>query len=122
MIKPEDIGTDEDLARRILVRARSIAPCLNSLPDDDEDDERRLDAIAILRGVIAEVPGPGARRVKSRGRNGTSISYNDIAGAFSPDDILGLRSLCDAVPTALPVGSFPLARAFGREWEEGPYS
>ncbi|POH63630.1 MULTISPECIES: hypothetical protein [Cryobacterium] len=119
MIKPAEISSDEDLARRILVRARSIAPCLNSIP---EDDDRRLDAIAILKGVIAEVPAPGARRVKSRSRNGTSISYNDVAGAFSPDDILGLRSLCAAAPSGLPVGSFPEARPLDRQWPEGSYS
>ena len=119
MILPEDISTDTDLARRILVRARSIAPCLNSLLDGDD---RKLDAIAILKGVIAEVPAPGARRVKSRGRNGTSISYNDPGGAFSDDDIMSLRSLCDVASAGLPVGSFPKARAFGREWAEGEYS
>ncbi|TFD47574.1 hypothetical protein E3T46_17415 [Cryobacterium sp. Hh11] len=119
MILPEDISTDTDLARRILVRARSIAPCLNSLLDGDD---RKLDAIAILKGVIAEVPAPGARRVKSRGRNGTSISYNDPGGAFSDDDIMSLRSLCDVAAVGLPVGSFPKARAFGNEWREGEYS
>lgn len=119
MIKPEDISTDEDLARRILVRARTIAPCLNSIP---EDDDRRLDAIAILKGVIAEVPAPGASRVRSRGRNGTSISYNDPGGAFSSDDISNLRSLCAAAPSGLPVGSFPEARPLERQWPEGSYS
>jgi hypothetical protein len=119
MIEPGEISTDEDLARRILVRARSIAPCLNSL---DYLDDRRLDAIAILKGVIAEVPPPGARRVKSRGRNGTSISYNDVGGAFSDDDIAGLRSLCEAATAGLPIGSFPVAQAFGREWPEERYS
>ncbi|WP_104084244.1 hypothetical protein [Cryobacterium sp. Y11] len=119
MIYPGEISSDEDLARRILVRARSIAPGLSSIPDDDE---RKLDAIAILKGVVAEVPAPGARRVKSRGRNGTSISYNDPGGAFSDDDIMSLRSLCDVASAGLPVGSFPKARAFGREWAEGEYS
>ena len=119
MIKPEDISTDEDLARRILVRARSIAPCLNDIPDDDD---RKNDAIAILKGVVAEVPAPGARRVRSRGRNGTSISYNDPGGAFSDDDMSSLRSLCGTASSGLPVGSFPEARPFAREWAEGQYS
>ena len=86
------------------------------------EGEPRLDVIAILKGVIAEVPAPGARRVKSRGRNGTSISYNDPGGAFSDDDISSLRSLCDSAPVGLPVGSFPVASVFGREWAEGEYS
>ncbi|TFD09818.1 hypothetical protein E3T26_14415 [Cryobacterium sp. TMT1-21] len=119
MITPAEISSDENLARRILVRARSIAPCLNSIPDDDD---RKLDAIAILKGVIAEVPAPGARRVRSRGRNGTSISYNDPGGAFSDDDIMSLRSLCDAASVGLPIGSFPAARPLAREWVEGEYS
>ena len=119
MITPDEISTDTDLARRVLVRARSIAPCLNSIPDGDD---RKSDAIAILKGVIAEVPSPGARRVRSRARNGTSISYNDPGGAFSDDDILSLRSLCDAASNGLPIGSFPEARPFAREWVEGEYS
>jgi hypothetical protein len=119
VISPSEISADENLARRILVRARSIAPGLNDIPDDDD---RRLDAIAILKGVVAEVPAPGARRVRSRSRNGTSISYNDPGGAFSPDDISNLRSLCVAPTTGGPVGSFPEARPLGRQWPEGSYS
>jgi len=118
-INPDEISGDEDLARRILVRARSIAPCLNSIPDDDD---RRKDAIAILKGVVAEVPAPGARRVRSRGRNGTSISYSDIGGAFSDDDMASLRSLCETATIGLPIGSFPEARPFAGEWAEGRYS
>jgi len=119
IIKPEEISADDDLARRILVRARSIAPCLASIPDDDD---RKKDAIAILKGVVAEVPAPGARRVRSRGRNGTSISYSDLGAAFSDDDMASLRSLCEVAPVGLPVGSFPEARPIEREWAEGPYS
>ena len=117
MIEPFDISQDENLARRILVRARSIAPGLDSI-----EGEPRFDAIAILKNVVAEVPPPGAGRVKSRGRNGTTISYNDPRGAFTDDDIASLRSLVGASSGGLPVGSFPEARAFGREWAEGPYS
>jgi hypothetical protein len=114
----QQISDDEDLARRILVRARSIAPGLDLIP---EDDDRKLDAIAILKGVIAEVPPPGAGRVKSRGRNGTTISYNDPRGAFSDDDMASLRSLVGTAPAGLPIGSFPEVRAFGNEWREGRY-
>jgi hypothetical protein len=119
VIHPLQLSSDEDLARRILVRARSIAPGIDLIPDDDD---RKLDAIAILKGVIAEIPAPGAGRVKSRGRNGTTISYNDPRGAFTDDDMASLRSLVAALPAGLPIGSFPEARAFGREWAEGPYS
>ena len=122
MIAPHELSTDEDLARRVLVRARSLAPGLDELP---EGSERHLDAVAILKNVVAEVPPPGAARVKSKGRNGTTISYNDPRGAFTDDDIASLRSLVAAAPAesaGLPVGSFPTARAFGREWAEGEYS
>jgi hypothetical protein len=115
-----EISNDEDLGRRILVRARFIAPGLNSIPDEDD---RRNDAISILKGVVAEVPPPGSRRVASRSRNGTSMSYRDIGGAFSDDDEANLRSLCEVASAGhTPIGSFPEARAFGNEWREGPYS
>ena len=119
MINPGEISTDEDLGRRILVRARSIAPGLEGIP---EGSERHLDAVAILKNVVAEVPPPGADRVRSRGRNGTTISYNDPRGAFSEDDIASLRSLVGSASVGLPIGSFPEARPFRHEWAEGPYS
>lgn len=118
MITPNDISPDEDLARRVLARARSIAPGIDSIPDDDD---RRVTVIAILRGVVAEIPPKGSRRVRSRSRNGTSISYGDIGGAFSDDDIASLRSECRVPAAGLPLGSFPKARAFGRVWPEEEY-
>ena len=119
MIEPQELSTDEDLARRVLVRARSLAPGLDDIP---EDSGRQLDAIAILKNVVASVPSPGADRVRSRGRNGTTISYNDPRGAFSEDDIASLRSLVDSASVGSPVGSFPSARPFRYEWAEGEYS
>jgi hypothetical protein len=118
VIYPIEISDDENLARRILVRARSIAPGLNDIPDDDD---RRLDVIAILKGVVGEVPRPGERRVRARSRNGTSISYNDLSGAFSDDDMASLRSLVGAAPAGLPIGSFPPPRAFTNVWPEDGY-
>jgi len=113
MITPDQVSTDEDLARRVLVRARSIAPGIDAL-----EGEPRLDAIAILKGVIAEIPAAGSRRVRSRARNGTSVSYNDVGSAFTGDDIAGLRALCGVEPVALPVGSFPTGRPFKDVWPE----
>lgn len=117
MITPDQLGGDEDLARRVLVRARDIAPCIDNL-----DDEPTADVVAILKGVIAEIPAAGSRRVRSKSRNGTSITYTDIGSAFSDDDVASLRSLCSKTPAGLPVGSFPKARAFGRVWPEDQYS
>jgi len=109
-----DISDDEDLGRRVLVRARAIAPCLDSL-----DRERENDAIAILKGVVAEIPTAGSRRVRSRSRNGVSVTYSDIGSAFTTDDIAALRSLCSGEAAATgSVGSFPTARPYGRLWPD----
>lgn len=94
--------------------ARSIVPCLDSL-----EGERRGDAIAIIRGVAAELPAPGSRRTKSMSRNGTAVTFTDVGSAFTADDRSALRALCgtSTVP-GLPVGSFPKGRPFGRVWPE----
>lgn len=121
MIEPHELGTDEQAARRVLVRARGIAPCLDSLTG-----EARKDAIAILLGVMAELPDAGARRARSLSRNGTAISYADVDSAFSRDDVASLRSLCDAAGDAsragTPAGSFPEAGMVAQVWPEGRYS
>ena len=118
-IRISDLGADEDLGRRILVRARIIAPCLDSFADGSEE---KRDAIAILKGVIAELPDPGSRRAKSLSRNGTSISYTEIQSAFDADAVESLRSLCGRVSAGAPVGSFPTDRPLARVWREGPYT
>lgn len=118
MIEPGSISSDENLARRILVRARDIAPGLDSL-----DEERTKDAIAILKGVVAEIPAPGSRRVRGRSRNGTSVTYGDVGSAFTDEDISGLRSLCAASESSAgPRGSFPGGRLLGNVWPEEKYS
>ncbi|MDR6142041.1 hypothetical protein QE375_001595 [Microbacterium foliorum] len=115
-----DISSDESLGRRVLVRARIIAPCLDSL---DKDSEAGKDAIAILKGVIAEIPAAGSRRTRSLSRNGTSMSVDVIDAAFDSDSRLSLQSLCDqGNPTGLPRGRFPKDRPLGRVWPEGKYS
>lgn len=114
------IGSDENLARRVLVRARNIAPCIDTFANNSEEQK---DAIAILKGVIAEIPAPGSRRVRSKSRNGTSISYSDIGSAFSDDDITALRSLCaSSGRPGDPIGSFPSAQPVAGVWPEGDYS
>ena len=115
-----DISTDEDLGRRVLVRARIIAPCLDTL---EADTEAGKDAIAILKGVIAELPAAGARRTRALSRNGTSMSFAAIDAAFDTDARLSLQALCgDNSTPELPRGSFPKARPLAGVWPEGEYS
>jgi hypothetical protein len=116
-----ELGVDEDLGRRILVRARIIAPCLDSF---DAESEEGKNAIAILKGVIAELPAPGESRMRSMSRNGTSVSFAQIASAFEGDPTVSLRSLCaSATRAGLPQGSFPKPHSVvERYWPEGTYS
>lgn len=116
MITPEDFpGVAEDVARRIIVAARSIAPCIDSFADESEN---KKNALAILRGVAAEAPAPGARRVRDQAIGSARVSYWD-AKTWSEDDRRDLRSLCSAqVPTGAPRGSFPKERPVSRLWPE----
>lgn len=118
-ITHQELGVEEDLGRRILVRARIIAPCIQSFPDDSEE---KKDAIAILKGVIAELPEQGGRRARSMSRNGTSITYADIDSAFTSDDRTALASLCAAPSAAVSQGSFPRQSRTAGLWPEGEYS
>lgn len=115
-ISHADLGVDEDLARRILVRARIIAPCLSALTDGSAQE---LDALAILRGVAAEAAAMPPRTLASTGVGPMRESYRNIASCFSADDVESLRSLCgSAARPSLPVGSFPDANFVSRLWPE----
>lgn len=121
-IGPYDIGTDEDLARRILIRARRVAPCIHSWPGDSE---LRVEAIAVLKGVYARAAQVGTGVIASQSRNGTSISLRAVESAWTVEDLDALRSLCELAPTerpGLPQGSFPLARPLSNLFPEGEYS
>lgn len=119
-ITHSDITTDEDLGRRVLARARVIAPCLDTLTPTSENGKT---AIAILKGVVAELPAPGEARLRSLSRNGTSVSMAAIASAFEGDAEISLRSLCASSGRGgLPAGSFPASSPLGRLWPEGEYS
>ena len=116
MIEPSDLtGISEDLARRILVVGRSIAPGLNSLTG-----ENRLDAIAILKGIAGEAKGRGSRLVGSQRIGPAEVTYREVASWFSDDDRNGLRFLCDAATAApTPLGDFPKpSRAISRMWPD----
>lgn len=114
-----DLGVTEDLGRRILLRARIIAPCIDSFPDGSNE---KKDAIAVLKGVIAELPDPGARRARSLSRNGTSISFSDIESVFDGDATVSLRALCGQQAARTPEGSFPASSVVPRVWPEERYS
>lgn len=109
-IAPDDLGGDADLASRVIVYARSIAPCLHELVDNDKSD-----AIAILKGALstaAAITKVRASAVKSRTAGDWSLSYfsdTEIGSVFTTDDRLALRGLCPATAAggAGPVGSFP---------------
>ena len=120
MIIHTDIpGVGEDVARRITVAARSIAPCIDSFPDGSEEQKN---AIAILRGVAAEAPTPGSRRVRAQRIGSASVDYWN-ADTWMPEDRSALRSLCSAAPSGgNPLGSFPVSRPIDRVWPEGRYS
>lgn len=120
MFSPDDItGVDRKVAIRLIAVARSIAPCLDSL-----EGEAWVAAVAIIEGVAAELPTSGSRRVRSQSRNGTSVSWDASASAFSQDDRDALRALCGAASSAsasAPVGSFPESTITRNIWPpEGP--
>ncbi|MFI8593734.1 hypothetical protein ACIGCK_04800 [Microbacterium sp. NPDC078428] len=116
MISPSDIGTDEDLARRILVRARSIAPCISSF---ETASESWSDAVAILKSVYSDCVTRGSRSVKSQRVGSASVEYSDLVSAFDGDPSVALRSLCAAASRGgAPAGSFPSERPLARLWPE----
>lgn len=115
MITPDKIGADEDLAREVLIMARSIAPCISSFPDGSEEQK---DAIAIVKRVYAECEDRGSRNVKSE-RTGPGAVEWVVRSAFDGDPRAALRALCAAVSTAgQPLGSFPTERPIERLWPE----
>lgn len=118
VITSDDLtGVDPTVARRLLVVARAVAPCIPNLEGD-----AKLDAIAILQSVATELPGPGMTRARSQSRNGTSVSWADYSSAFSADDRSALRALCSASlgVTGAPVGSFPPAVITRDIWPPEP--
>ncbi len=109
------IGVDPAVARRVLSRARTIAPCLDSL-----DDPQRQDAIDIITAVSVEVAQRGPRFVKAQRIGSASIDYGDSSAWFSADDRASLRALCGHRHDSVgPVGSFPRpSRVISAMWPE----
>lgn len=111
-----EIGTDEDLAREVLVVARDIAPCIFSLADDSENQK---DALAVLRRVYKHIAGRGAEYVKSQRVGPAAVEYREIDSAFDGQPRRALRALCAPASAAgHSVGSFPAERPIGRLWPE----
>jgi hypothetical protein len=116
VITPDDIpGVDENTARRILVVARLIAPCLDTL-----GGESKSDAIAILTGVAEDVAEKGSRFIASQRIGPASVSYRAVESSFSDEYRAGLRSLCGVSVTGGPIGQFPQTRPFRKIWPDDP--
>ena len=111
MITPSDLGGDVDMARRVIVYARSsLAPCLDALIDNP-----RQDAIVILKGALGSAQAITKVRtsaVKTRTSGDWSLGYfsdAELGSVFTGDDRTALRALCGSVSAGSsgPIGSFP---------------
>lgn len=116
MLTYNQVGNDEDLAREVLVIARDIAPCLDSLPDESEEQR---DALAVLRRVYKDITGRGKRFVKSQRVGPASVEYVDVKSAFVGQPTRALRALCASQQSSgLPRAAFPTGRPIGHLWPE----
>ena len=116
MITHDQVGTDEDLAREVLIVARDIAPCISSLVDGSEEQK---DALAVLRRVYKDIAARGSRFIKGQRIGPAAVDYADIESAFDGQPRRALRSLCSAAPAGgAPRGSFPLERPIAKIWRE----
>lgn len=115
MITHDQLGSDEDLAREVLVVAHDIAPCLDSL-----DTEAEKNALAVLKRVYKSAAARGSRMVKSQSIGPARVEYDvAIESAFEGIPRRALRALCGAASTGgAPRGSFPEERPVSRLWPE----
>lgn len=111
------VGSDENLAREILVNARDIAPCIFSFEDDSE---LQKDALAILKRVYKDIAARGSRLVATQRIGTAAVGYSTaVTSAFQGDPGRNLRSLCGSGAAAgLSTGSFPTDRPISRLWPE----
>jgi len=116
VITHNDIGTDEDLAREVLVVAHDIAPCLATLPLDSEE---LRNAISILKRVYRDSETRGSRMIKGQRLGSAGVDYSDVASAFQGQPTRALRAICSASRgTGKARASFPLERPISRLWPE----
>lgn len=116
-ITHNEIGTDEDLAREVLVIARDIAPCIFSFNDGSED---RANAVSILKRVYRNAAARGSHLVKGQRIGSAAVDYTDVQSAFEGQPTRALRALCsDSRPAAgHSAASFPMGGIVGRLWPE----
>lgn len=118
LISPDQVGADEDLARELIIMARSIAPCISTFAYDSEE---YMTAIAIIKRVYVEAEDRGSRNVKSE-RTGPGAVEWVVRSAFDGDPRTSLRALCLAacqpVAAGQPLGSFPVEQPIQRLWPE----
>lgn len=116
MIFYGDIGTDEDLAREVVVMGLSIAPCISSF---EVGTEEYKNAVSILKRVYRDIAGRGSRLVKAQRIGSASVDYLDVESAFDGQPRRALRALCAAgTGGGMPLGSFPADRPISRMWRE----
>lgn len=116
MITHDKIGSDEDLAREVLIVGRDIAPCILSFAADSEEEK---DALAVLKRVYQNLAERGSLLVKAQRIGSASVDYADIASAFDGQPRRALRALCaPASAPGLSRGSFPLERPLAKLWPE----
>ncbi len=116
-ITHSEVGANEDLAREVLIVARTIAPCLATV---EEGSELKKDALAVIRRVYNELSGRGNTLVKSQRMGPAAVEYRDVESAFAGQPTRALRALCGASRTSgHSVGSFPTDRPISRVWPEG---
>lgn len=115
VITHDQVGADEDLAREVLIVARDIAPCLDSLVGEDEKN-----ALAILRRVFKSAASRGDRSVRGQSIGSARVEYDvAVQSAFDGQPTRALRALCGMKPAGgMPRGSFPADRPIGRLWPE----
>lgn len=116
-IQHNDITTDEDLGRVLLLRAFAIVPQLRTVADGSEEKKT---AIAVLKRVAKRAADIGTGVVESRSRNGSSIKTRDVGRALQTEDLADLR-LIFGIPEPTrpgPLGSFPADRPISALWPE----
>lgn len=117
MITHDQVGTDEDLAREVLIVAKDIAPCIASFADDSEEAKN---VIAILRRVYKDIAGRGNRLVKSQRIGSASVDYGTTESAFAGQPRRALRALCATALNSQGTSraSFPTDHALAKMWPE----